>query len=41
MNEAKLLVESAPCILKKEVSKADADSMAKKLKEVGAEVEVK
>lgn len=41
LKEAKDLVESAPKALKEGVSKADAEALAEKLKEAGAEVEVK
>ena len=41
LKEAKDLVESAPKALKEGISKADADALAEKLKEAGAEVEVK
>ena len=37
-NQAKALVESAPCIIKKDVSKEDADAMVEKLKELGGNV---
>lgn len=40
LKDAKDLVEGAPKELKTDVSKADADEMATKLKEVGAEVEL-
>jgi len=39
--EAKALVEGAPKAVKEGVSKADAAELAKKLKDAGAEVEVK
>ncbi len=39
--EAKALVEGAPKTLKEGVTKAEAEEMAKKLKDAGAEVEVK
>lgn len=38
--QAKELVEGAPKIVKKEMSKADAEAMMEKLKEVGAQVEL-
>lgn len=41
LKEAKSLVESAPATVKDAVSKADAESMKKKLEEVGAQVEIK
>jgi large subunit ribosomal protein L7/L12 len=41
LKDAKDLVEGAPKVLKEGVSKADADEMAAKLKEAGAEVEIK
>jgi large subunit ribosomal protein L7/L12 len=41
LKDAKDLVEGAPKTLKEGVSKADADEMAAKLKEAGAEVEIK
>ncbi|MBE6753453.1 MAG: 50S ribosomal protein L7/L12 [Ruminococcaceae bacterium] len=41
LKEAKELVDNAPKAVKEGVSKADADSIAAKLKEAGAEVEVK
>jgi len=41
LKEAKDLVEGAPKALKEGISKADADALAEKLKEAGAEVEVK
>lgn len=37
LKEAKELVEGAPCWLKKEVKKEDADKLVEKLKEFGAE----
>ena len=40
LKDAKDLVEGAPKELKADVPKADADEMAAKLKEVGAEVEL-
>jgi large subunit ribosomal protein L7/L12 len=41
LKEAKELVEAAPSKVKEGISKDEAESMAKKLKEAGAEVEVK
>jgi large subunit ribosomal protein L7/L12 len=41
LKEAKDLVEGAPSPVKEGVSKADADSIKKKLEEAGAEVNVK
>jgi large subunit ribosomal protein L7/L12 len=41
LKEAKDLVDGAPKTIKEGVSKADADSMKKKLEEAGAKVEVK
>ena len=41
LKEAKDLVEGAPANIKEGISKAEADEMAKQLKEAGAEVEVK
>lgn len=41
LKEAKELVESAPSKVKEGISKDEAESMAKKLKEAGAEVEIK
>lgn len=41
LKDAKDLVESAPKPLKEGVSKAEADEIAAKLKEAGAEVEIK
>ena len=41
LKEAKELVDGAPKAVKEGVSKDDADAMAAKLKEAGAEVEVK
>lgn len=41
LKEAKDLVESAPKAIKEAISKADAEALAAKLKEAGAEVEVK
>lgn len=41
LKEAKDLVDGAPKAVKEKVSKADADAVAAKLKEAGAEVEVK
>ena len=36
--QAKALVESAPCVVKKDVPKDEAEAMIEKLKEVGAKV---
>lgn len=41
LGEAKALVDSAPSTIKEGISKADADDIAGKLKEQGAEVEIK
>jgi large subunit ribosomal protein L7/L12 len=41
LKEAKDLVDSAPKPVKEGVSKAEADDLAAKLKEAGAEVEIK
>lgn len=41
LKEAKELVDTAPSPLKEGASKAEADDMAKKLQEAGAEVEIK
>lgn len=41
LKEAKDMVDGAPKAIKEKVSKADADALAAKLKEAGAEVEVK
>ena len=41
LKEAKELVDGAPKAVKEGISKDDADAMAAKLKEAGAEVEVK
>ncbi len=41
LKEAKDLVDGAPKTVKEKVSKADAEGFAAKLKEAGAEVEVK
>ena len=41
LKEAKTLVESAPVNVKEGVSKEEAEDIAKKLKEAGADVEVK
>jgi large subunit ribosomal protein L7/L12 len=41
LKEAKDLVDSAPKAIKEKVSKADAEAFAAKLKDAGAEVEVK
>lgn len=38
LKEAKELVEGAPCIIKKHLSKADAEAVIEKLKAVGADV---
>jgi len=40
LKEAKDLVEGAPSMVKEAVSKADADSMKKKLEDAGAKVEI-
>ncbi len=40
LKEAKELVDGAPKAIKEKVSKAEADDLAAKLKEAGAEVEV-
>jgi large subunit ribosomal protein L7/L12 len=40
LKEAKELVDGAPKNVKEGVSKADAEGLAAKLKEVGAEVEI-
>ena len=37
LKEAKELVESAPCWIKKEVKKEDAEKLVEKLKELGGE----
>jgi len=37
LKEAKDMVEGAPCWLKKEVAKEEAEKLAEKLKELGAE----
>ena len=41
LKEAKDLVEAAPTAIKEGISKEDADVLAEKLKEKGAEVEIK
>lgn len=41
LKEAKDLVDGAPKAVKEKISKADADAVAAKLKDAGAEVEVK
>ncbi len=41
LKEAKDLVDGAPKPVKEKIGKADADALAAKLKEAGAEVEVK
>ena len=41
LKEAKALVDSSPKAVKEGVSKEEAEEIAKKLKEVGAEVEIK
>lgn len=41
LKEAKALVESAPTAIKEGVSKAEAEELAAKIKETGAEVEIK
>lgn len=41
LKEAKDLVDGAPRAVKEKIGKADADAVATKLKDVGAEVEVK
>ena len=41
LKEAKDLVDSAPKAIKEGVSKAEAEEVAAKLKDAGAEVEVK
>lgn len=41
LKEAKDLVDSAPKAVKEKVAKADAETIAAKLKDAGAEVEVK
>ena len=41
LGEAKALVDSAPATVKEGISKADATDLAAKLKENGAEVEIK
>lgn len=41
LKEAKELVDTAPKAVKEGASKAEADDMAKKLQEAGAEIEIK
>ena len=41
LKEAKTMVESAPTAVKEGVSKAEAEDIAAKIKETGAEVEIK
>ena len=41
LKEAKEVVDGAPKPIKEGISKADADAMAEKLKEAGAEIEIK
>lgn len=41
LKEAKDLVEAAPTAIKEGISKEDADALAEKLKEQGAEIEIK
>lgn len=41
LKEAKDLVDGAPGTVKEAISKADADKLAKELKDAGAEVEIK
>jgi large subunit ribosomal protein L7/L12 len=41
LKEAKDLVDGAPKVVKEGVSKADADTIKKKLEEAGAKVEIK
>jgi len=41
LGEAKALVDKAPTIIKKDVSKKDADDMKKKLEEAGAKITLK
>ena len=41
LKEAKDLVEAVPATVKEAVSKADSDSMKKKLEEAGAKVDIK
>ena len=41
LGEAKALVDSAPCTIKEDVAKAQAEEWAAKLKEAGATVELK
>lgn len=40
LKEAKEMVEGAPCWIKKEVKKEEAEKLAEKLKELGAEVKL-
>ncbi|CAL4318058.1 50S ribosomal protein L7/L12 [Buchnera aphidicola] len=41
LKEAKDLVESAPTLLKENITKDDAESLKKTLEDVGAEIEIK
>ena len=41
LKEAKTLVESAPCNVKENIAKADAEALQKALVDAGAEVELK
>ena len=41
LKEAKTLVESAPCNIKENIAKADAEALQKALVDAGAEVELK
>jgi large subunit ribosomal protein L7/L12 len=41
LKEAKDLVDSAPKVIKEDLSKEDAEAMKKKFEEVGAQVEIK
>lgn len=41
LKEAKDLVESAPTVLKENISKNDAESLKKTLEDAGAEIEIK
>ncbi|AWH90718.1 50S ribosomal protein L7/L12 [Buchnera aphidicola (Melanaphis sacchari)] len=41
LKEAKDLVESAPVVIKENISKIDAESLKKTLENVGAEIEIK
>ncbi|MEM7576549.1 MAG: 50S ribosomal protein L7/L12, partial [Planctomycetota bacterium] len=41
LKEAKEVVESAPKALKEGIAKEEADALAEKLKEAGAEIEIK